>query len=86
LNLNQKQSKLEQILEQEVAQAYPANGIYHDPGSLSGAVLETDWGTCEDPIVGTFRKDGRTGRKPFGGLHTSLIAVCLLGVQSQQPE
>jgi hypothetical protein len=34
LNLNRKQGKLRQTLDQEVAYAYLANGIYHDLGSL----------------------------------------------------
>jgi hypothetical protein len=39
LNINKKQGKLQQTLDQEVADAYLANGIYHDPGSLYEAVL-----------------------------------------------
>src|SRR6266508_3340211 len=52
LNINKKQGKLKQKLCQEVADAYPANGIYHDPGNLCEAVLETHLGTCADSVVG----------------------------------
>src|SRR5512139_3972132 len=48
LNINKKEGKLQQILRQEVAHAYPANGIYHDPGNLRQAVFETHLGTCKD--------------------------------------
>jgi hypothetical protein len=34
LNKYKKQDKLKQKLCQEVAYAYPANGIYHDLGNL----------------------------------------------------
>jgi len=52
LNINKKQGKLRQTLVQEVADANPASGIYHDVGSLYEAVLEAYLGTCKDPVVG----------------------------------
>jgi hypothetical protein len=62
LKISKKQSKLEQILDQEVAHAYSASGIYHDVGSLCEAVFETHLGTCEDPVDGCHSFSCRTNR------------------------
>jgi hypothetical protein len=45
LNINIKQGKLEQTLDQEVAHTDPASRIYRDPWSLCEAVLEAHLGT-----------------------------------------
>ena len=54
LNNIKKQGKLKQTLDQEVAYADPANGIYHDPGSLCETVLEAHLETCEDSADGRY--------------------------------
>src|SRR3972149_2704463 len=48
LNINKKQGKLRQTLDQEVANANPACRIYHDTWSLCEAVLEAHLGTCQN--------------------------------------
>jgi hypothetical protein len=48
--LTKKQGKLRQTLDQEVANANPANRIYHDSGSLCEAVLETHLETSKNIV------------------------------------
>ena len=42
MNINKKQGKLKQTLDQEAAYANPTNGLYHDPGNLCETLFESD--------------------------------------------
>jgi hypothetical protein len=48
LNLNKKQGMLGRTLAQEVAYAYPADGLYHGLGILCWTVLGSNLEACQD--------------------------------------